>query len=135
MDDLREIKAKNEKKSEKKWINGERIKGVGRAGDGGNLPLMTRLIFFQRLGPVTTEHLVPHSYTHPHTRTRTHAHTYACARVRTHTHKTLCPDLHVCLLVHTGSNDTRASHRSILDCHSVGKRAHTCTGSHKRTHT
>lgn len=65
---------------------------------------MTRLIFFQWLEPVTTEHLVLGS----HTLTQ---YTYT---------QTPCPDLHVCLLVHTGSNDTGASHRSIRSCHSAG---------------
>ena len=102
--------------------------GEERAGvAGGNLPLMTRLIFFQRLEPVTTEHLVPHSSSHTHRHTQTHTHTQS----HRHTHaQTPCPDLHVCLLVHTGSNDTGASHRSIPNCHSAGKHTHTHTHTH-----
>lgn len=34
---------------------------------GGNLPLMTPLIFLQTLEPVTTEHLVSQLSTHTHT--------------------------------------------------------------------
>lgn len=110
------------KKQEQRWEEQEEEEEEGRKREeeaGGNLPLMTPLIFLQRLEPVTTEHLVPQSSTQPHTLNDTHTHI-----------QTPCPDLHVCLLVHTGSNDTRASHRSILSCHSAGKRTHTHTHVH-----
>lgn len=77
---------------------------------------MTRLIFFQRLEPVTTWSPTP-------PRTLNHTHT-----------QTLCPDLHVRLLVHTGSNDTGASHRSILSCHSAGKHTHKSSRTDADTH-
>lgn len=78
VDDLSDEENEKEKKGEKRRKDEKRREKKEEEGRkrekeaGGNLPLMTRLIFFQRLEPVTTEHLVPQSSMHTQTHTQTH---------------------------------------------------------------